>query len=85
MINFFFFSVTTVEICEDSSLLSAGFADSQVRIWTMSPNKLRGMKPSADLDLIDKEAGESQLCDLTAAHEKLSGCQNSESVSLPFP
>jgi transcription initiation factor TFIID subunit 5 len=43
------------EISEDSTLLAAGFSDSVVRVWPLSPNKLKAMKPSSDLELIDKE------------------------------
>jgi transcription initiation factor TFIID subunit 5 len=43
------------EISEDSTLLAAGFSDSVVRVWPLSPNKLKTMKPSSDLELIDKE------------------------------
>ncbi|ELT88262.1 hypothetical protein CAPTEDRAFT_225253 [Capitella teleta] len=48
--------VTSVDFCEDSSLMAAGFADSQIRVWTMTPNKLRAIKTSDDLNIIDKEA-----------------------------
>lgn len=50
-------SVTSVDICDDSSLLAAGFADSSIRVWSLTRNKLRAMKPPDDLNLIDKEAG----------------------------
>ena len=52
-----FCRVTSVDICDDSSLMAAGFADSSIRVWSLTPNKLRGMKPPDDLNLIDKEAG----------------------------
>ena len=53
----FHYSVTCVDIAEDSSLMSCGFGDSNIRIWTLTPNKLRAVKQLEDLELIDKEAG----------------------------
>lgn len=44
------------EISEDSSLLAAGFSDSAIKVWALTPNKLKTMKSSGDLELIDKEA-----------------------------
>lgn len=55
--GFIFSSVTTVNVCEDSTLISAGFGDSTIKMWSLSPNRLRSMKPLDDLTLIDKEAG----------------------------
>jgi WD40 repeat protein len=49
--------VTSVDISDDSSLLAAGFADSVIRVWSLTPGKLRSMKPPDDLNIIDKEAG----------------------------
>ena len=34
----------------------AGFADSCIRVWALTQRKLRSMKSSTDLALIDKEA-----------------------------
>ncbi|KFM77750.1 Transcription initiation factor TFIID subunit 5, partial [Stegodyphus mimosarum] len=48
--------VTCAEICEDSSLLSAGASDSVVRIWSLNTNKLKAMKPASELEQVDKEA-----------------------------
>ena len=52
-----YFRVTSVDISEDSSLVSAGFADSTIRVFSITPNKLRSMKPADELNLIDREAG----------------------------
>ena len=49
--------VTAVSVCEDSSLLSAGFSDSTIRVFTLTPNKLRSMKSPEELELIDKDTG----------------------------
>lgn len=48
--------VTTVNICEDSSLLSAGFSDSTIRVFTLTPNKLRSMKSGEELEIIDRDS-----------------------------
>ncbi|KAG0426796.1 hypothetical protein HPB47_026118 [Ixodes persulcatus] len=48
--------VTVAEISEDSTLLAAGFGDSLIRVWSLTPNKLKGMKSAHDLETIDKEA-----------------------------
>ncbi|XP_055946125.1 transcription initiation factor TFIID subunit 5-like [Argiope bruennichi] len=48
--------VTCADICEDSSLLSAGASDSLVRIWSLNSNKLKAMKPASELEHVDKEA-----------------------------
>lgn len=46
----------SVEISDDSSLLAAGFADSNIRIWTLTPKKLRSIKPADVLQELEKEA-----------------------------
>lgn len=69
-----FQGVTCIEVTEDSSLLSAGFADSSIRVFTVSPNKLRGMKPPNELEIIDKEADdvlERMMDDRTSTDYKL--------------
>jgi transcription initiation factor TFIID subunit 5 len=43
------------DISEDSSLLSVGFSDSVIRVWPLTPSKLKVMKPSPELEIIDKE------------------------------
>lgn len=45
-----------MEISDDSSLLAAGFADSNIRIWTLTPKKLRSIKPAEILQELEKEA-----------------------------
>lgn len=42
-------------VAEDSSLLAAGFSDSMIRVWSLTPNKLKKMKSSAELENIDKD------------------------------
>ena len=50
------YSLTALDISDDSSLMAAGFADSVIRIWTLTPKKLRNMKSSLDLGYLDIEA-----------------------------
>ena len=54
---FLFFSVTACEISDDASLLAAGFSDSCIKVFSLLPSKLRGMKSGDDLNDIDREAG----------------------------
>ncbi|XP_060561519.1 LOW QUALITY PROTEIN: transcription initiation factor TFIID subunit 5-like [Ruditapes philippinarum] len=48
--------LTSVEISEDSSLMCTGFGDSNIKIWSLTPNKLRSMKQLESLEIIDKES-----------------------------
>uniref|UniRef100_A0A674PAF7 Transcription initiation factor TFIID subunit 5 n=1 Tax=Takifugu rubripes TaxID=31033 RepID=A0A674PAF7_TAKRU len=48
--------LTGVDVTDDSSLIAGGFADSTVRVWSVTPKKLRKVKSAADLNLIDKES-----------------------------
>jgi transcription initiation factor TFIID subunit 5 len=45
-----------VDVSEDSNYIAAGFADSTIIVWPLGANKLRGMKSSSDLEMVDKEA-----------------------------
>lgn len=49
-------SLNSVSISNDSSLLSGGFEDSSVRVWSLTPKKLRMLKSPSELAQIDKEA-----------------------------
>ncbi|XP_061405194.1 LOW QUALITY PROTEIN: transcription initiation factor TFIID subunit 5 [Lethenteron reissneri] len=62
------------DISDDSSLVAAGFSDSTVRVWSLTPKKLRCIKPSSELVLIDKEADdvmERIMDDRTTSDSKL--------------
>uniref|UniRef100_G1KD54 Transcription initiation factor TFIID subunit 5 n=1 Tax=Anolis carolinensis TaxID=28377 RepID=G1KD54_ANOCA len=48
--------LTAVDITDDSSMIVGGFADSTVRVWSVTPKKLRSVKSATDLSLIDKES-----------------------------
>jgi transcription initiation factor TFIID subunit 5 len=52
------YSVTCAEISEDSSLIAIGFSDSTIKVFTLTPAKLREMKPAEMLKDIDKDVGE---------------------------
>ena len=56
-----YYSLNTVSMSEDSSLLSGGFEDSSVRVWSLTPKKLRMLKSPSELAQIDKEAGQLKL------------------------
>lgn len=58
----FVFRVTCVEISEDSSLLAVGFSDSVLKVWSLVPQKLRGLKSADQLAEIDKESGNHCCC-----------------------
>ncbi|XP_078345070.1 transcription initiation factor TFIID subunit 5-like [Oculina patagonica] len=49
-------SLNSVSISNDSSLLSGGFEDSSVRVWSLTPKRLRMLKSPSELAQIDKEA-----------------------------
>ncbi|XP_027218189.1 transcription initiation factor TFIID subunit 5 [Penaeus vannamei] len=49
-------NITGVDISDDSSLLAYGTADSQVRVQSITPSKLRCMKSAEQLNDIDKDA-----------------------------
>ncbi|KAK2719507.1 transcription initiation factor TFIID subunit 5-like [Artemia franciscana] len=48
--------VTCIEIAEDSSLIAAGFSDSSLKVFSLTPQKLRTMKPAEQLLELDREA-----------------------------
>lgn len=54
-------SVTAAEICEDSSLLAIGFSDAIIKVFSLTPQKLRGMKSAEALQDVDREAGSLTL------------------------
>ena len=54
-------SATCACVSDDSSLMSVGFNESQLRVFSLTPEKLRSMKPADDLNVIDKEAGASGM------------------------
>lgn len=50
-----FHGMTSLDICEDASMLAAGFSDSLLRVWSLNTSKLRNIKQPEDLNVIDKE------------------------------
>uniref|UniRef100_A0A673CD82 TFIID subunit TAF5 NTD2 domain-containing protein n=1 Tax=Sphaeramia orbicularis TaxID=375764 RepID=A0A673CD82_9TELE len=66
--------LTAVDLTDDSSLIAGGFADSTVRVWCVTPKKLRKVKSAADLNLIDKESDdvlERIMDEKTASESKI--------------
>lgn len=64
--------LTAVDFTDDSSLIAGGFADSSVRVWSVTPKKLRKVKSAA---------GRGQLLSLVAEisdslhpHDSLAPC-----------
>ena len=64
----FCFRVCSVTFTDDTSMLAAGFEDSTVKVWTLSQQKLRAMKPGDTLADLDKESGKVRI-----SHIKLIG------------
>ncbi|XP_068145738.1 transcription initiation factor TFIID subunit 5 [Drosophila tropicalis] len=50
--------VTCAEISDDSTMLACGFADSSIRIWSLTPTKLRALKEAESLRDLDKESAD---------------------------
>ncbi|KAL0894765.1 hypothetical protein ABMA27_013297 [Loxostege sticticalis] len=46
----------SADICDDSTLLAVGFNNSTIKVWTLTPVRLRGMKSAEKLLDIDREA-----------------------------
>ncbi|XP_076812419.1 transcription initiation factor TFIID subunit 5-like [Clavelina lepadiformis] len=68
-----FGTVTAVDISDDSSLLAAGFQDSHIRVWSLTPRTLRTVKSAAELSLLDKEGDdifERMMDDCTGVESK---------------
>lgn len=73
-LKMFYFRVSAIDFSEDSTLVSAGFHNSQVRVWTLTKEKLRAMKSPHELNIIDKEADdvlERMMDDRSATESKL--------------
>jgi len=49
------YTVTCAEIAEDSSLIAIGFSDATIKVWTMTPAKLREIKSTEQLKDIDRD------------------------------
>ena len=65
--------LNTITFSDDSNLICGGFENSSLRIWTLTPRKLRALKPATELARIDKDAEdvfERILDDKSAAESK---------------
>lgn len=51
--------VSCATFTDDSSMLSAGFEDSSIKVWALSQQKLRSMKPGESLAELDKDSGKN--------------------------
>lgn len=49
------YTVTCAEISEDSSLIAIGFSDATIKVWAMTPAKLRELKSAEQLKDIDRD------------------------------
>ncbi|KAL5276607.1 TAF5.2 family protein [Megaselia abdita] len=49
-------AVICTDVSDDASMLAAGFTDSHVKVWSLTPAKLREMKSAENLKDIDKDA-----------------------------
>lgn len=49
-------AVICTDVSDDASMLAAGFTDSHVKVWSLTPAKLREMKSAESLKDIDKDA-----------------------------
>ena len=47
------FRLNTITFSDDSNLICGGFENSSLRIWTLTPRKLRALKPATELARID--------------------------------
>ncbi|XP_065052101.1 transcription initiation factor TFIID subunit 5-like isoform X2 [Rhopilema esculentum] len=48
--------LNVIEFSDDSKMLAAGFDDSSIKLWSLTPRKLRTLKAPYELARIDKEA-----------------------------
>jgi transcription initiation factor TFIID subunit 5 len=49
-------SLCAVEVTDDSSMVALGFADSIVKVWSLNPHKLKGLKSADALDNLNRDA-----------------------------
>jgi len=45
-------SICVVEVSDDSSMAAIGFSNSNVKVWSLSPYKLKALKPSDSLVIL---------------------------------
>lgn len=43
-------------VTEDSSIIAVGFSDSTIKVWALTPNNLKQLRPPHELEELDKEA-----------------------------
>jgi len=65
---------TAIDVSDDSSLLATGFADSFIRVWSLTPRKLKTVRSAAELGQLEQDADdvlERMLDDRTASESKM--------------
>jgi len=69
-------------ITEDSSIIAVGLSDSTVRVWALTPNNLRQLKPAHELEELDKEADDisKRMIDYEKTFDKKTFCGHSGPV-----
>jgi transcription initiation factor TFIID subunit 5 len=76
-------TICSASLSDDSSLLATGYADSKIRVHSVTHKKLRAMKSAMDLAEIDPEADdalEKIMDDSSAAREKTIHCPHAGSI-----
>ncbi len=51
-----FSSLCCVEVTDDSSMVALGFSDSVIKVWSLNPHKLKGLKSADALDNLNRDA-----------------------------
>ncbi|XP_037936602.1 transcription initiation factor TFIID subunit 5-like [Teleopsis dalmanni] len=49
-------TVCSAEVSEDSTILAVGLTDSSIKVWSLTPSKLREMKTAEQLKDVDKDS-----------------------------
>eukprot|EP00794_Sanderia_malayensis_P017624 gene17624-19378_t len=79
--------LNTIEFSDDSSMVAAGFDDSAIRIWSLTPRELRTLKTTFELSRIDKEADdvfERIMNDRSATEQRVLYGHNGPVYGLSF-
>jgi len=53
---YIFSRVTCIKWSEDGTIMAVGFATAMIKIWSLTPAKLKKLKPASELVDIDREA-----------------------------
>lgn len=74
------------EISEDSKIMAAGFSDSSIRVWSLTEEKLKGMRNASDLETLDKESDDvtTRMMDTTSTDVKVLRGHNGPVYNVAF-